>query len=218
MRVHLKTDARNILIPFEHQHLLTGTIYKWLGWNNEHGELSLYSYSWLEGGRKTGSGLQFDNGASFFFSSHSRQLIGRLIYGVQSEPAMFRGLEISEIVVQEDPDLTHRDRFFTASPVFIKRRVDDRIDHILYDDPRANACLKETVTTKLKKAGVEDASFDIRFDTEYPKAGTKLINYKGIGNKASWCPVFIEGRPETKVFIWNVGLGNSTGIGFGAIK
>ena len=218
MRIYLKTDARNILLPFDHQHLLTGTIHKWLGWNNEHGELSLYSYSWLEGGRKAGSGLRFDNGASFFFSSHHPELIRRLVTGIQANPVLFRGLEIAEIIAQEDPDLSHRDRFFTASPVFIKRRVDDQIGHILYDNPRANTYLKETVTTKLKKAGIDDESFDIRFDTEYPKARTKLITYKGIGNKASWCPVYIQGRPGTKVFIWNVGLGNSTGIGFGAIK
>jgi CRISPR-associated endoribonuclease Cas6 len=45
-----------------------------------------------------------------------------------------------------------------------------------------------------------------------------MIIYKGIANKANWCPVIIKGRPETKLFAWNVGLGNSTGIGFGAIK
>jgi CRISPR/Cas system endoribonuclease Cas6 (RAMP superfamily) len=34
----------------------------------------------------------------------------------------------------------------------------------------------------------------------------------------NWCPIIIKGKPETKLFAWNVGLGNSTGIGFGAIK
>jgi CRISPR/Cas system endoribonuclease Cas6 (RAMP superfamily) len=29
--------------------------------------------------------------------------------------------------------------------------------------------------------------------------------------------VIIEGKPETKLFAWDVGIGNSTGIGFGAI-
>ena len=44
------------------------------------------------------------------------------------------------------------------------------------------------------------------------------FNYNGVENKASWCPVIVEGKPETKAFAWNVGLGNSTGIGLGAIK
>lgn len=46
--------------------------------------------------------------------------------------------------------------------------------------------------------------------TEYPY-------YNGIGNRTSWCPVRIQGKPETKVFAWATGIGNSTGAGFGSI-
>ena len=63
-----------------------------------------------------------------------------------------------------------------------------------------------------------DNDFEIYFDASHTKAGTKLVNYKGIMNRASWCSVIIKGSPETKLFAWNVGIGNSTGIGFGAIK
>lgn len=45
-----------------------------------------------------------------------------------------------------------------------------------------------------------------------------LIDYRGVKNKASWCPIRIIGNAETKLFAWNAGIGNSTGIGFGAIK
>jgi CRISPR-associated endoribonuclease Cas6 len=78
--------------------------------------------------------------------------------------------------------------------------------------------MKETLQTKMNDAGITDDTFNIRFETTYPKAGTKMITYNGVQNKANWCPVIIEGKPETKLFAWNVGLGNSTGIGFGAIK
>ena len=70
----------------------------------------------------------------------------------------------------------------------------------------------------MKKVGLEDDRLEISFDLKYPKAGTKLIDYSGIKNRANWCPVIIKGKPETKLFAWNVGLGNSTGIGFGAIQ
>ena len=88
----------------------------------------------------------------------------------------------------------------------------------MFNDPRANTCLKETLQTKMNEAGITDESFDIRFETTCPKAGTKKITYNGIQNRANWCPVIIEAKSETKLFAWNVGLGNSTGIGFGAIK
>lgn len=218
MRIHVKIKTKNEIIPFDHQPLLTGTIHKWLGWNKEHGEVSLYSFSQLEGGKATPKGLRFEHGASFFFSAHNLDLIKKLIGGIQADPTMFFGLVVLEVVIQEDPNLADRDLFFPASPIFIKRRNGEKIDHIIFNDPRANASLEETLLSKMGKAGISDETFQIRFEVDYPKAGTKKITYNGIQNRASWCPVVIEGKPETKLFAWNVGLGNSTGIGFGAIK
>jgi CRISPR-associated endoribonuclease Cas6 len=218
MRIHLKIQTTGELIPFNHQHLLTGTIHKWLGWNAEHGNVSLYSFSQLQGGKATSRGLRFDRGTSFFISCHNPDLIKKLIGGIQNDPTLFQGLTVIEIIIQEDPDLSERELFFVASPIFIKRRNGEKVDHIIYNDPRANSCLKETLLSKMENAGLTDDSLQIRFEVDYPKASTKKITYNGVENRASWCPVIIEGKPETKLFAWNVGLGNSTGIGFGAIK
>jgi CRISPR-associated endoribonuclease Cas6 len=64
---------------------------------------------------------------------------------------------------------------------------------------------------------VEDESLKIRFDTSVNGAKTKIIDYRGIKNRVNMCPVIIEGKPASKEFAWNVGVGNSTGVGFGAI-
>ena len=218
MRIHLKIRTTNKVIPFDHQPLLTGTIHKWLGWNDEHGEVSLYSFSQLAGGKVVAGGFKFDRGTSFFFSSYDSNLIKKLISGIQFDPMMFYGLTVSEVIIQEDPELTERTLFQVASPIFLKRRNGEKVDHIIYDDDRADECLTETMLTKMAKAGIADDSFNIRFEKSYPKAGTKKVTYNNVQNRASWCPVIIEGKPETKLFAWNVGLGNSTGIGFGAIK
>jgi len=218
MRIHLSITAPKNPLPFNHQHLLVGTIHKWLGWNEEHGKVSLFSFSRFEGGKVTKSGLLFENGISFFFSSHYPELIQKLISGVQTDRTMFNGLEVSEIVMQEDPDLSARELFFPGSPVFIKRKNGEKIDHILYNDPRAGSYLKETLLTKMEQAGLKDDTMEINFDTGYRKAGSKMVNYNGIHNRANWCSVIMKGKPETKLFAWNVGLGNSTGIGFGAIR
>ncbi len=218
MRIHFKINTNDNIIPFNHQHLLTGTIHKWFGWNKEHGELSLYSFSQLNGAKVVSKGLKFSKEASFFFSSHDPNLLKKIISNIQSDPTMFYGLSVSEIIIQEDPDFLNRNIFYSASPIFIKRHIGKKVDHILYNDSRADNYLKETLLTKMRKAKLTDETLDIKFDKSYQKAGTKLITYNNIQNKANWCPVFIKGKPETKLFAWNVGLGNSTGIGFGAIK
>ena len=218
MRIHLKINSTKGIVPFDHQPLLVGCLHKWLGWNDVHGNVALFSFSRLEGGKATPEGLSFRSESALFISSYDTEIIKQLVKGIQQDPEMFCGFTVSEIIIEQDPDLSNRDLFFTASPILISRRIDDKIEQIFYDDPRASQFLKETIVTKLSKAGISDGEFEIRFDTSYHNAGTKMVTYKGIKNRASWCPVVITGDPEIKRFIWNVGLGNSTGIGFGAIK
>jgi CRISPR-associated endoribonuclease Cas6 len=218
MRLHLKIISSNQVIPFDHQPLLVGTIHKWLGWNEEHGKTSLYSFSRLEGGKATKEGILFKRDLSFYFSSYHVDLVKSLISGIQTDNSMFCGLSVEELVIEEDPDLSNRELFFSGSPILIKRQNKNRIEQVLFDDSRSSLFLKETLMSKMSLVGIVDDSFDIYFDLSHPTVGTKMITYKGIKNRASWCPVIIKGKPETKLFAWNVGLGNSTGIGFGAIK
>lgn len=217
MRVVLSVSQPIKGIPFDHQHLLTGVVYKWLGKNGDHGKVSLYSFSRLQGGHQGKDGLRFDNGACFFFSAHDAEVVKRLVSGVMADRSMFHGMEVKEVQLTDDPDLAQKEVFFPASPIFIKRRNGEKVDHILYDDPRAGGYLKETLQTKMAEAGIEDGTMEVRFDMSYRWAGRKMVNYNGTMNRCSWCPVIIKGKPETKLFAWNVGLGNSTGIGLGAI-
>lgn len=219
MRLHLKIKATQKILPYDHQHLLTGTIHKWIGCENkEHGNVSLYSFSQLQKGECALNGLVFKNNTEVFFSAYDSDLVKKVINGIKADPHMFHGLEVQEIYIHEDSDLSSRNLFYLASPIFIKRKINNNIEHILYDDSRANQFLEETLKMKMNFAGLSDDSLKIMFDRTSPFAKTKLINYDGIKNRTSWCSVIIEGKPETKLFAWNVGLGNSTGIGFGAIK
>lgn len=222
MRIHLKISSDGSIVPFDHQHKLTGTIHKWLGeMNIEHGNISLYSFSMLTNGQKNvlGKGLVFKKDTSFFISAHDPEIIKSVIGAIQNDPSMFDGLKVQEIIIQENPDLSDKEYFLVASPVFIKRKVEnDRVKHFTYNEKETASFMAETLRSKMKKAGLVDDTLEIAFDDNYAKAKSKVLHYNGIKNKANICPVVIKGKPETKVFAWNVGLGNSTGIGFGAIK
>ncbi len=220
MRIHLKISSTDEIIPFNHQEKMVGTINKWIGTNNaEHGAVSLFSFSRLEGGKALiGKGLKYENGASFFISAHNDEIIKSIVWGIQQDNTLFGGMSVAEMALEQNPDLSNRERFYVASPIFIKRSTETHTEHIVYTDERASQYLKETLQTKMKMVGIIDDDFEIYFNTTDRGAGTKLINYKGIGNRANWCSVSIKGSAETKLFAWNVGLGNSTGIGFGAIR
>lgn len=218
MRLHIQTTANKELVPFNYQHKLVGVLHKWLGKNDLHGKMAMHSFSWLMDAQAQDDGLDFPDGARFFVSFYDVQHIPRLIEGIFAERDLFAGMEVLEINMQEKPDLTERTVFQCASPVFVRRIEGDQNIHYTYEDEVAGELMKETLLNKMQKAGLEpDETLRIRFDTSAQRKKTKLIDYRGVKNRVSFCPVIIEGKPETKVFAWCVGVGASTGIGFGAI-
>ncbi len=221
MKINLDIQGDNTIIPFAHQHLLVGTIHKWLGPNDIHGESGLFSFSWMNGGKtiKGMPGIIFEQFASMSIGAHDVDLLKRFIDGIQKDPKMFNGLIVREITIVSDPDLSEREIFFPASPIFLKEKQSLKgYKHILYSDPQANQVLTDSFRAKLKSAGIDDSEAIAEFAPMEGKAQEKLITYRDVKNKTSWCPVRLIAKPESKLLVWNAGLGNSTGIGFGAIK
>lgn len=221
MRIELSIKADDSLVSFSHQHLLVGTLQKWLGENDMHGKSISYSFSRLNGGKLVSelNSILFADWANMFVSAHDPELIRRMLAGIRQDPEMFKSLCIREVTVIEDPDMTDREIFFPASPILLKRwREDNGFDHIVYTDEAANALLTENLRKKLQAVGIDDPTATASFVPDQGKAKVMLIDYRGVKNKASWCPIRIIGNAETKLFAWNAGIGNSTGIGFGAIK
>lgn len=163
--------------------------------------------------------LHFVNGATLFISFYDEEIIKQIIRNILDSPEMFCGMRVVDIRVVNNPDFTDCEYFLCASPIFIKRRLNDgTIKQYCFNDEEANALMRDTLMSKMQEAGMpEDNTLDIKFDSSYVKKKTKLVRYHNIGNKANFCPIFIKGKPETKLFAWNVGVGNCTGIGFGAI-
>ena len=220
MRIYLKTCANKEGVSFDHIPQLVGTIHKWIGEQNDyHGITSMYSFSWLQGGRKGNGGLYFPKGASFFISTFEENLLKQIIQGIRDEPSLFAGMVVQEIRIKQTPDFKGEGECFNwASPVLVKVKEGERIKHCVYDDPVCSEALTQSMVRKLELAGIYSAGLSIAFDHEYRSAHTKLINYKGVKNRANVCPVLVKGSNQQIAFIWNVGIGHSTGIGFGALN
>ncbi len=220
MRINLSISPNSSIVPFDHIPYLTGTIHKWIGQNNAvHGSISQHSFSWLKGGRKGNGGLYFPRGSSFFISAHEEQLIKRIMKGAIDQPELFAGMRVQEIKLQYTPFFGGGEAYFSvASPVLIKKKEADRVKHCLFNDPEANDFLTQSMQKKMVLAGINPNGVSVLFDPDYRSAHTKLVNYSGIMNRASICPVLVKGTSEQIAFAWNVGIGNSTGIGFGALN
>jgi len=220
MRLKLKLSKSNTTVPFDYQQKLVGTIHKWMGRNDEHGKQSIFSFSQLQGGAKIEDGYIFPHGSTLYFSSSDNSLLTRMYKGIKQDPTIFSGLKVYEIDMISEPMFRNRERFVLLSPIFLKQKIEgrDKSKHFTFEHEETEDILTQAIKRRLEFNGIPDDTLKISFDKTYQGKKTKVINYRGVGNKASVCPIIVEGKYETMAFIWNNGVGHSTGIGFGCLK
>lgn len=219
MRLILSISPNKVPVPFNYQEKLVGAFHFWLGSDNPyHSDTSFYSLSWLSNGRKQDDALTFPNGSQWYISAVEEDLIKQVVRGIQQQPQIAYGLSVTEVAIMETPAFTNEHRFMTASPVLVKDNLPNgKQQFYYYNNPESSQILTRTLQYKLNKAGLPAHNVSVEFDSSYPKAQIKKTIYKGIDNKGSICPIIIRGTPQQIAFAWNAGVGNSTGIGFGAL-
>lgn len=221
MRIYLRLTPNTEIVPFNYQRALVGAFHKWLGENELHDEISLYSLSWLYGGkmRWDKKGYDFRDGAEFFISSPLEGLHKSAVSGLFKDETIQWGMRVEEVRMRTTPDFGERQRFFAQSPIFIKKRreEDNGQQFVFPGDADANALMTATLQKKLGRAGL-NCNASVAFDPEYQNPKTKKITFNKIDLIGTFCPVIVEGDPEAVRFAWDVGAGHSTGIGFGALR
>lgn len=226
MRLNLTLSPNTDPVPFNHLHRLTGALHKWLGLDNAlHEGPSLYSVGWLKGGHAEDGTLTFPEGARWRLSFYHAEAAKQVLDGLLQDPSVFAGMRVVEAQQQTTPAFSGGYRFAVDAPVLARRRRDDGSrEYLLYDDERADEALTGTLRGKMQAAGldVDRSVVTVRFDRGYDGAHTKLATIEkgghAIKHKGSVCPVIVEGPPEVVRFSWNVGVGELTGSGFGAVK
>lgn len=216
MRIHLKLTPNTEIVPFSYQGHLVQRFHEWLGKNSVHDELSLYSLSWLWKGKSNKKGFNFRQGGEWFISAYEDDLIKKIIDSIMKNPEVAFGMSVQELTMQMTPTFQEKAHFRVASPVFIKRNINEVQKFYYHSDKEANQLLTETLQNKLKKAKL-NTNVEVRFDDTYRNPQINGTVYKGFRKKGSVCPVIVEGSAEAVAFAWNVGIGNGTGIGFGAL-
>lgn len=218
MRIYLTLSKNTEIVPYNHQTKLVGALHKWLGNNQVHDTISLYSISWLRGGKASAKGLDFPQGATWFISAYNVDFIKQLVSAIMQDANVCYGMKVENIRIQNAPNFGQSALFYVANPVFVKRNTNFQITHYTFQDAEANTFLTETLQSKLKTAGLPTEGVKVQFHSTYTDAKVKLIQYKSTDIRCSRCPVRVEGSPEQIAFAWAVGVGNGTGVGFGALQ
>ncbi len=217
MRLHFSLSNNIDIIPFDYQYRLLGVFQKWMEKNELHNKISLYSFGWLKGGIQKSNGYDFQNGAKWFISFWDEQIGKQIVFNAMRDPYLFNGLKVKDIIIQEEPQFSEKEIFYCSSPIFIRKYDENKkAIHLTWEDTESDYLLTETLKRKLKIANLSN-DIKVSYDRNFSNPKTKLVKIKDIKCRAVMCPIKIEGNPEAIKFAWNVGIGHSTGSGFGAI-
>jgi CRISPR-associated endoribonuclease Cas6 len=189
-----------------------------MGWNEIHDDISLYSLSWLQGGKMVKDGFSFPNGAKWFISFWDEEIGKSIEEIVLKKPEVCYGMKVEKIKEQHNPEFGSIYYFKLGSPFLAREKLSDgKIKHLRYNDVKVDENLTKTLMHKLDKANLKSVNIKVSIDRNYLSPKTKLVTIKGIKNRANYCPVIICGDPITLQFAWCVGIGNSTGSTFGTL-
>lgn len=221
MRLKIKLTANKEPIVINNQHLVNSYIHKCLGENNEyHDAKSDYCISNLRGGHMNNDKetLNFDGGAFIIVTSMDNDFIGKLMCGMSMNTDFGKGMTICGYEPMSDDLYGGFNIFRTLTPVLIKEYGTDKFKTIK-DDDYADV-LKKHIINKFTKINpkLDFRNFDVTFaNKNHPSNKTKLIRIKGRANIASQFDVIINSNKEVAEYIYNYGLGQSTGSGFGTV-
>jgi CRISPR-associated endoribonuclease Cas6 len=220
MRLVVHLSPNTSPVNFNYLNETARFFYGHVGIEGLHGNVSLYSLSFLRNGTPSPEGgLDFPNGSSFFVSAHDNQIIENLKNNIQTNEHLLNGMKVFATKVYPDivPE-TESVRMVLRSPCLLR---DEDGFPIMWYMQEAQERLEEIAKRKMKLANIPLSELEsIRPDLRSP-IKFKSISYEHDGNtiynKCSLGSAVVKGTPKALTFLWNVGLGESTGIGFGSV-
>lgn len=207
----------DIILPFNNQKEMNSFIYRTLGDNNRyHDGFSNYSISSIQGGKMFDeSHIIFKESPYIQVASQDMDFINCLISGLEKRKYTFFGLQYERLEINDFNVNRRFDTILTISPVIVKDSITRR--KISIDNKNFVTELKKNCVEKLRHKGIEDSTFDIVL--RHPeKAKQKLIMVGDIFNICTNVSLYVYGKPNTRKALYNLGIGGSTGSGFGAVK
>ena len=220
MRFKIVLTQPTELVPVNNQHYMNGFNHTIIGVNNKyHDKYSDYAISSLQGGKlcKDKKYLSFENEPYFYVSSNDLEFIGNFINNISTCNCSMFGMKFKRIDVMCDfiPN-KYFDNIITISPI------------ILYNEDYTKKCtikndanyierLNKHCQSKLKHLGIVDDTFKI--EIVKPECSKEKSIWVGdVFNPCTLSRFKVYGKKETRFTLYTLGIGCSTGSGFGSVE
>jgi CRISPR-associated endoribonuclease Cas6 len=219
MRIKINLSKNKTNVPIQNQSLLNSWIHKVLGENNKwHDKKSNYSISSLRGGKMNDDKqtLNFPKGGFITVSSLDDELITTFLLGVMKNPDFGFGMGFVGVDYIKENFHDGWNYFATLSPFIVKEYNDGKYKFLTLKDENFEEKLKEYLKKKLIPYDLDLTDFNVKIgDNKSNKV--KQILVKNVINHANQCQVNIFCNKKVAETLYNIGIGQSTGSGFGTI-
>jgi CRISPR-associated endoribonuclease Cas6 len=221
MRIKLNFNTKGLELPINNQHIVNSFIHRCIGKDNEyHDSKNDYSISSLQNGKliKGSDKIIFNKDAYITISSLNMKLINDILFGAYNTE-LIGAVKVTGVDFIDEHLLNGWNHFATLSPFIIKKYSDKKkYTFITLDGEDFDIQVKDYLIQKLLKIkpDLNLDGFDVRIP-KHPSHKIKKILIKNVINLANQCQISINCSKEVATLLYNIGLGQSTGSGFGTI-
>lgn len=245
MRIKVNFSPNTEEVP-NNNSIMLEYVHRCLGRDNEyHDKASSYNVSHFYGGDlvegKTNL-LNFPNGGYFIISSGDDKFINSFLLGLLNNSEISYGMKYKNVEHIKEIFFDGWNHFATLSPFIIKKilgkneysfltlngeykRVDGKYLATKDEGYDFQEVIKNYLVNKLSKidSSINLSSLIIKIDEcdkdgkKHNKHKVKKVYVKNVVNYANQCQLSIFCSKKVAQLLYNIGIGQSTGAGFGAI-
>ena len=217
MRIKVKLSSTNEELPINNQHLVNSFIHRALGKDNKyHNTKSDYSISSLQGGKwiKGTDKISIKDRGYITITSLNKDFLDNILIGLYTNN-FHKDIKVCGVEFIEEFFYNGWNHFATLSPFIIKEHSDK---FLTMEDDDFQQKVKEHLVNKLTKINpkLDLSDFDVKIK-DNTSHKVKKVMVKNVVNRANQCQVSIQCNRKVAELIYNLGIGQSTGSGFGTI-
>ena len=228
MRFKIKLSVNNGdgLLPNNNQYIINSYIHKCIGRNNNyHDAPSNYSISSLQNGILDikNKNIKINDDSYIIVSSHDTNFIGLLFNGVMSNRNFYNQIIVKSIdLVPDELFYNGYNHFRTLSPFLMRDKNNKDITKNSFNNlNEMSEYVKERVLNRLIKIK-ENNSLNLNLNNfnlkiEWCHEVKRFVKPGCRGFKTNLCGFTINSSKGVAELLYNIGIGQSTGSGFGTI-
>lgn len=217
MRIKITFTQNTESVP-NNQKIVNSYIHKCIGVNNEyHNTMSNYCVSQLMGGTVSdgGKSVEYSKGSFLIITSENMEFINRIIMGVISNPIFGYGMKFKSIEHIEEKFYNGWNYFRTTPMGFIIKKMGSTNRQIGWINDNLNEEIKNHIIRKMSKVKPGISCDGLEVNVTDNKIKRRYV--KNVNNQANICGISIYANKELAEAIYNYGIGQSTGSGFGTV-